>query len=106
MEIQSPQLNKMSTVSESGNSNTTRNLDKKPQTAAEIENWLVSYLAELQEIAPNEVDVATPFDQYGLDSVGAVSMTGDLENWLEKEIDPTLIYDYPNIESVAQHLGE
>jgi acyl carrier protein len=33
-------------------------------------------------------------------------MTGELENWLGYSIDPTLIYDYPTIESFAQHLTE
>ena len=106
MEIQSPQIEKMSTVSQSSNGNGKVNAPKKPATEAEIQAWLVSYLAELLEIEPDEVDVTIPFDRYGLDSSAAVGMTGDLEEWLGYELDPTLIYDYPTIEALAGHLSE
>jgi acyl carrier protein len=33
-------------------------------------------------------------------------MTGDLEDWVERKIDPTLLYDYPTIEALSQHLAE
>lgn len=72
----------------------------------EIQAWLVSYLAELLKIQPSEVDVTIPFDRYGLDSSAAVGMTGDLEEWLGSELDPTLIYDYPTIEALAAYLSE
>jgi acyl carrier protein len=58
---------------------------KQPPTATEIQAWIVSYLAQLLEINPDEVDTAIPFDQYGLDSSAAVGMTGDLEDWMEKK---------------------
>lgn len=73
---------------------------------AEIQAWLISYLAELLEIEPDELDVTIPFDRYGLDSSAAVGMIGDLEEWLGSELDPTLIYDYPTIEALAGHLSE
>ena len=47
-----------------------------------------------------------PFDRYGLDSSAAIGMIGDLENWIGIELDPTLPYDYPSIETLAQHLAE
>lgn len=75
-------------------------------SAEKIEAWIVSYLAEVLEIDPDEIDVEIPFDHYGLDSAVAVGMTGDLEDWLGKKIDPTLLYDYPTIESFSCHLTE
>ncbi len=33
-------------------------------------------------------------------------MTGDLEDWLGCELDPTLLYDYPTIDALAWHLAE
>jgi acyl carrier protein len=68
--------------------------------------WIASYLAQLLEIDPDEVNVTIPFDQYGLDSAAAVGMTGDIEDWVERKIDPTLLYDYPTVEALAQHLAE
>lgn len=79
-------------------------LQKPKQTAREIQEWMVSYLANLLEINPNEIDITVSFDRYGLDSSAAVGMTGDLEDWLGFEVDPTLVYDYPTIETLAQYL--
>lgn len=75
-------------------------------SATKIQGWIVSYLAEMLEVDAEEIEVAIPFDRYGLDSSIAVGMTGDLEDWLKKELDPTLLYDYPTIEVLAQHLAE
>ncbi|MFP4100771.1 acyl carrier protein [Coleofasciculus sp.] len=82
------------------------NTVKEPPTVAEIQAWMVSYLAELLEVRPNQVKVTIPFDQYGLDSSAAVGMTGDLEDWVGRKIDPTLLYDYPTVKDLAQHLAE
>ncbi|NEO41305.1 MAG: acyl carrier protein [Moorea sp. SIOASIH] len=105
MEFQSSQLNDISTVSKNSNGNGKGDAPKKPPTAAEIQGWLVSYMAELLEIEPDEVDVTIPFDRYGLDSSAAVGLTGDLEDWLLTELDPTLMYDYPTIEALAKHVA-
>lgn len=63
------------------------------------------YLAELLEIEPEEVEVTTPFNRYGLDSSAAVVLAGDLEDWLGRKIEPNLLYNYPTIEALVQHLS-
>jgi acyl carrier protein len=82
-----------------------QNTTVKQVSAAEIQDWMVAYLADLLEIEPEEVDVTVPFDRYGLDSSAAVGLTGDLENWLDTEVDPTLLYDYPTVEALVEHLS-
>ncbi len=81
-------------------------MPKESPTEAKIQGWLVSYLAELLEIDSDEIDVTIPFDRYGLDSSALVGLTGDLEDWLGRELDPTLLYDYPTIDALVQHLIE
>ncbi|MBW4613207.1 MAG: acyl carrier protein [Desmonostoc vinosum HA7617-LM4] len=71
----------------------------------EIQNWLISYLAQILEVAPDEIDVKIPFDEYGMDSALTVGMAGDLANWLGCRFEPTLIYDYPTIDSLARHVA-
>ncbi len=105
MEIQTTQFNAIPEVSDNNNHRSSC-VQKNLPTTAEIQAWVISYLAELLEIEPDEVDVTIPFDRYGLDSSAAVGMTGDLEEWLGYELDPTLIYDYPTIEALAGHLSE
>jgi len=106
MEIKNYEFIKMPAVSKIDNANSKADEHKNPPTAADIKDWLVCYIVELLEIEPDEVDITIPFDRYGLDSSAVVGMTGDLEDWLEYEIDPTLIYDYPTIEALSTHLSE
>ncbi len=78
----------------------------QPRTSAEVQDWLVSHLAEALHVEPEKIDVAAPFETLGLDSVTAVGMTGHLQDWLGCSVDPTVVFDYPTIETLAQHLAE
>lgn len=73
-------------------------------TEFEIQTWIVTYVSELLEVDPADIDITIPFDRYGLDSSAAVGLTGDLEDWAGTIIDPTVLYDYPTIEALAHHL--
>ncbi len=79
---------------------------KNLPTTAEIQNWLVSYLANLVEVNPDEIDITVPFDSYDLDSSAAVELSGELEDWLGINVSPTLLYDYPTVKTLAQYLSE
>lgn len=81
-----------------------QNCAVKELSATEIQDWLLAYLADLLAIDPDDFDVTVPFDRYGLDSSAAVVMTGDLQDWLGKEVAATVIYDYPTVEALIEHL--
>lgn len=106
MEVQNLEVAQMPTDSESNNADAKGDADKKPPSAAEIQAWLVSYLAEVLEIDPDEIEVTISFDRYGLNSSAAVVLIGDLEDWLGCELDPTLLADYSTIDALAWHLAE
>ncbi|GAA4432140.1 acyl carrier protein [Bremerella cremea] len=76
-----------------------------PKTAEEIQDWIIDYLAKLLETNPNTIDPSATFDSFALDSATAIGMTGDLETWLGKRIDPTIVYDYPTIEEFSNYLA-
>jgi acyl transferase domain-containing protein/acyl-CoA synthetase (AMP-forming)/AMP-acid ligase II/acyl carrier protein len=78
---------------------------RKSATATVIEAWLISRLAELLKVGPESIDIREPFTRHGLNSLAAVSLSGELEVWLERRLSPTLLYEYHNIESLAQHLA-
>ena len=63
---------------------------------------LIVYVLILMAIA---IDIQEPFAAYGLDSAVAVSMTGELAQWTGCELEPTLFWEYPNIEALAQYLA-
>ncbi|MGK7948937.1 MAG: acyl carrier protein [Xenococcaceae cyanobacterium] len=99
--MESIQIDQMSTDVKSD-----RATVKQLPTQKEVQTWIVNYVAELLEVNPNRIDVTIPFDRYGLDSSAAVGLAGDLEDWLERELDPTLLYDYPTIKTLSQHIVE
>lgn len=74
-------------------------------SAEQIQNWLVSYMANILDITTDQVDITMLFDEYGLDSSVIIGMIGDLETWLGCNLDPTLVYDYSTIEDLAEHLN-
>ena len=69
-----------------------------------IAAWLISKITEHLKISNNEIDIREPFSVYGLDSISIVNLSGQLENWLGCQVSPTVLYDYPTIEALAQHL--
>jgi len=71
----------------------------------EYERWLIAHLAREAGIKPEEIDTKVPFSRYGLDSVAALTLVGDLERELRLELSPTLPYEYPTPEALAQHLA-
>jgi len=74
-------------------------------SANAIQEWLILRISELLAIARAEVIVTEPFASYGMSSMAAVSLAGDLEDWLGFRLPPTLAWDYPTVEELAQHLA-
>jgi acyl carrier protein len=75
-----------------------------PLNRAELQAWIVEFLSELLGLPPGQIDPAQPFDVYGLDSSGAVGMSGDLEDLLGVGFDAALVYDHPTVEALVAHL--
>lgn len=76
-----------------------------PKSAEEIQDWIIDYLAKELDTKPSSIDPSATFDSFALDSATAIGMTGDMENWLGKRIDPTIVYDYPTIEEFSNYLA-
>ena len=73
---------------------------------SDIENWLITYVSQSLDIKPDSIDPSVSFNEYGLDSSAAIVLTGDLQEWLGQNLDPTLLFDYPTIEALTQYLVE
>ncbi|MDJ0534008.1 MAG: alpha/beta fold hydrolase [Xenococcaceae cyanobacterium MO_207.B15] len=69
-----------------------------------IETWLVENIAQRLGVSTEQIDIEEPFASLGLDSVQAVRLSAELEDYLKAKLSPTLIYDYPNISSLAAYL--
>ena len=76
------------------------------RTAEAVTDWLVEQMAERLAVEPEKIDLREPLASYGLSSTEAVVLSGDLEEWLERELPATLVWDYPTIDLLARHLGQ
>ncbi len=74
------------------------------QTAASLQTWLADKLAGVLQTAAEDLDLDRDFADYGLDSVEAVNLSGELENFLGRRLSPTLLWDYPSISLLAEYL--
>ena len=75
-----------------------------PMTADAIEAWLVNRLGEYLQIPSEEINVDEPFSNYGLDSMAAVKLAAELEDIAGRQLSPTLVWDYPTVRAVVQHV--
>ncbi|MDJ0650034.1 MAG: acyl carrier protein [Xenococcaceae cyanobacterium MO_188.B19] len=71
-----------------------------------VENWLKSQLAEQLSLDANSLNVTEPLTRYGLDSIDAVTMVGDIEDAINEELPSTLFWDHPTIAKSAQFLAD
>jgi acyl carrier protein len=71
----------------------------------EIEDWLVARIATAVNRSPAEISVDEHLTTFGLSSLAALSIAGDLEDWLGRKLEPTVVWDYPTIARLSAHLA-
>jgi acyl carrier protein len=81
-------------------------MEQSMPSQKEIQDWLVQQIAEILSTDQNQIDVREPFSSYGLSSRDAVLLSGDLEDWLDCRLSPTIVYEYPTIEALSIHLSQ
>jgi acyl carrier protein len=77
---------------------------EKPGSADDIKSWLANKVAAVLKIDASAIEFNTSFAKLGLDSLAAITISGDLEQWLEMEIDATILYQYSTIEELSEYL--
>lgn len=78
----------------------------KSRTTEAISSWLVSRLAARLTLEVHEIDIDAEFVDYGLNSLEAVNLSGELEHFLGRRLSPDLLWTYPTIEALVRHLAE
>ena len=71
----------------------------------EIERWIVDWLARELKTQPDKIRVDEEFVNLGLSSRKAVLLSGALEDWLGRELDPSAAWDHPTIAELAKFLA-
>ncbi len=75
------------------------------RTEAEIQRWLTERLEKELELPPDSIHPKKPLSRFGVDSIVAVSLSAELEDWLGQSLPPTLFAEYSTIEALARFLA-
>jgi acyl carrier protein len=75
------------------------------KSASEIEGWLLERLQARLGEGAEAIDSHLPFSYYGLDSIDAVELAAELEEWLGTPVEASLTFDYPTASAVAAYLA-
>jgi thioesterase domain-containing protein/acyl carrier protein len=74
-------------------------------SALEIRSWIVAQLAGILNVSPASIDTSAPLHSLGASSLVAITMTGDLAQWLDRDLPATLMWDHASIEALCIALG-
>lgn len=70
----------------------------------EIESYISNKIAQILHVSENQIDCSQPFETYGIDSITAVRMVGELEDYLDVDLPSSLLWEYNNIEKLSKYL--
>ena len=75
-------------------------------TPDDVRAWLVSRVAYYVQVPAAEIDADVSFAEFGLDSVYAFTLCGDIEDALGLTVEPTAIWDFDTLTALTVHLVE
>jgi acyl carrier protein len=62
------------------------------------------FLAKILHTDAGKINPDADFDRLGLDSVMAVALILDLEEWSGRDLEPSLLFEYPTINELAKYV--
>ncbi len=71
----------------------------------EIQAWLTGRISSFLGLKPRDIDPSAPFTQHGLDSLQAVELMGELEQFLDLRVPTSAIWDHPSVVALANHFA-
>ena len=81
-------------------------LQSNKASQTELIDWIGAWICRELKLEPGQIEPSVPFVRYGMDSVHAIMLIGDLEEHLGCRLPPTLAWDHPTIEALAGHLAQ
>lgn len=75
-------------------------------TPEDIRPWLVRRVAYYVQQPASQIDPDVSVAEYGLDSVYAFTLCGEIEDELGLSVEPTVIWDFDTLNALTTHLIE
>lgn len=76
------------------------------RTPEGIRSWLMERVAYYLELPAGQIDPEASVAEYGLDSVYAFVLCGDIEDVLGLSVEPTVVWDFDTLTALTAHLVE
>jgi acyl carrier protein len=67
---------------------------------------MVEWLISRGGVSPGDVDLERPFAEYGLDSMTAVEMSGEIEDWSGIELTPMVAWNHPTVARLSGYITD
>jgi acyl carrier protein len=77
----------------------------EPPSESAVRDWLVSHIAAVARIQPEEVEIDRPFAEFGMDSMQLFQLSGELEKFLGYKVSEIIAWDYPTIAKLSRYLS-
>ena len=75
-------------------------------TKEDVQTWLVKRLAKELKVTEDQIDLQRSFSTYGIDSLAAVTITADLEDYIQCQLLRNVFWEYPNIALISEYIEE
>lgn len=79
---------------------------EKATLQKEVERWLIEWLTIRADLNQGVMQSATPFAELGIDSLTAVEISQELDQQLELQLPPMVIWSCPTCEALSDYLAE
>ncbi|MFO7908125.1 MAG: AMP-binding protein [Planctomycetota bacterium] len=73
--------------------------------AREIERRILKWLRDHAGVPSGELDRDRPFAEHGIDSMAAIELSSELENWLNIKLSPMTAWQYPTPAAISRYLA-
>ncbi len=80
--------------------------DDRPNILSDTRSWMIQWLIARAGVDPVDVDTEKPFANYGLDSMTAVEMSGEIEDWSGVELTPIVVWNYPTVATLSEFVTD
>lgn len=74
------------------------------KNTSKFKEWLKFQVAKTLKTDPKQIQNSVVLNQYGMDSLSAVGLSGLIEEFLNRPISPTIFYNYPTIDAITKYL--
>ncbi|WED42824.1 aminotransferase class I/II-fold pyridoxal phosphate-dependent enzyme [Legionella cardiaca] len=80
------------------------NCEPELMNKANIENWIINKISQELKIIPAKINTHTNVAHYGLGSLQAITICGELEDWLGIKIDYATFVNLKNVHEITNFL--